>query len=215
MCIHLADYKVSYFAVPKCACTSLKTMFFEVENGFEWRKFKANGKDFWVHNAYPTLEFEAARRNAPNENWKFAVLRNPMDRLVSCYRNRVMRGRGQKQLQSRSPELVAKGLNTKPDFGTFVAEYDTFCALSSDIKGHSRPLSYFLGRDPSYYDRLFRLSELKELMTELGHRITNLPQLMHLQTRGAETWVGEITDGTRNRIRELFDEDYKLFGAHF
>ncbi len=215
MCVHLEEYKVSYFAVPKCACTSLKTMFFEVENGFAWRNYVANSKKIWVHNAYPSLPFEKARKQSAPGFWKFAVLRSPVERLVSCYRNRLMRGRGRQQLLARAGELEARGLSRTPDFAGFMEHFDDYCDLSPDVKAHSRPLSFFLGTDPGYFDRLFRLSELAEVMAELRQRITKLPELLHLQTRGADVQIGKVHSRTEQQIRKLFDEDYRLFGAHF
>ena len=44
MPVILDDHKLSYFFVPKVACTSLKYMFFQFENGRRFQRFQANGK---------------------------------------------------------------------------------------------------------------------------------------------------------------------------
>ena len=43
MPVILPDHKLSYFFVPKVACTSLKYMFYEVENGRRFEPFRING----------------------------------------------------------------------------------------------------------------------------------------------------------------------------
>jgi len=215
MCVHLKEYKVSYFAVPKCAWTSLKTLFFQVENGRPWSSFKVNGRDFWVHNAYPSLQFADAQALTAPGFWKFAILRDPISRLESCYHNRLMRGRGHKQLLANRDELDRRGLKLRPSFAQFVDRYEDYCDMSWDVRGHSRPLSFFLGREPGYFDRLFRLSELGDLIAELGRRIANLPELLHLQTRGKDIEVGRVGRKTKRQIEEIFGEDFQLFGAYF
>ena len=46
MPIVLDDLKLSYTPVPKTACTSLKMVFFDIENGREFVPFRHNGREF-------------------------------------------------------------------------------------------------------------------------------------------------------------------------
>jgi hypothetical protein len=58
---HLDRYGLSYFPVPKCACSSLKAFFFELENGRPFQNYRANGKVIHIHHVYRTLPFETTR----------------------------------------------------------------------------------------------------------------------------------------------------------
>lgn len=101
-------HKISYYPVPKCACTSLKLVFFRIENGYDFRNFRVNGKMRYIHSFYASRKFANARDLDGDDHFRFAVVRDPVERLLSCYSNRVLYYR---ELSARklSPEATAAG----------------------------------------------------------------------------------------------------------
>ncbi len=79
------DKEAVYVPIPKVASTSIKECFFEAQEGLK------NYPDYMdVHHqrAGDSLcELDAAQRRY----FKFAFVRNPFDRLVSCYQDKVKR----------------------------------------------------------------------------------------------------------------------------
>lgn len=55
MTVHLWDHKLTYVAVPKVACTSVKHAFFQIGNGRAFEDYVANGRYVHIHTLYPTL----------------------------------------------------------------------------------------------------------------------------------------------------------------
>ena len=214
MGVHLADLKVSYFSVPKCACTSLKAMFFEVENGFPFRAFHTNGKANFIHKFYPSLRFEEEQKLSAGGSTKLAVLRDPLARVVSCYRNRVA-FRNDVAGKRMRDERVKAGLPEAPELNEFVADLDLYREKLGDVGHHSRPLSFFLGKDPSYFDGIFSLSQLDKFMAEVGQRVANPPALRRMQTAGAKVSVNDLDDTSVTQIKKKYAEDYDLFGSFF
>ncbi len=83
--------KIIFFVVPKNACSSIKTTFSK-------RKFKDNDSvhSYYYRHSYAGIELEARRcvkiRKEERNYFKFAVVRNPFDRLYSCYKNKTASG---------------------------------------------------------------------------------------------------------------------------
>ncbi|MEO1681421.1 MAG: sulfotransferase family 2 domain-containing protein [Pseudomonadota bacterium] len=215
MTAHLTDFKVSYFSVPKCACTSIKSMLFEAENGFEWRDFKANGQIHYVHSVYKSLPHEKTMRQCPEDHWKFAVLREPVSRLISCYKNRFMSGRGRKQINAKLEKVAELGLEARPDFDGFVTHFEAYCDLAPDVRAHAVPTTRFLGEDAEYFDRIYTIKQLDEMRSDLKVRVPELPEMPHLQTRGKDVPVAAPSKDSVARIEEIYARDYDIYSAFF
>ncbi len=121
MTIHLPEQKVSVFTVPKCMSTSLKNMFFEYENGISADTLRINGRMFSLQGLYKTGPFAQTRKPINRRTWNITVLRDPLSRIVSVYRNRVLHGRVIERRGVRSAE-PGKGLSTMPELDEFVAK---------------------------------------------------------------------------------------------
>lgn len=121
MTIHLPEQKVSVFTVPKCMSTSLKNMFFEYENGISADTLRINGRMFSLQGLYKTGPFAQTRKPINRRTWNITVLRDPLSRIVSVCRYRVLHGRVIERRAFRSAE-PGKGLLTMPELDEFVAK---------------------------------------------------------------------------------------------
>ena len=146
MPITLPAQRLAFFFLPKVACTSFKHMFFEIENGRPFEPFQVNGKRQFVHDLYPFRRF-AKLKPAQYEGFaRLALLRDPVARVVSCYRNRVV---AQKALAlgDTPARLAAQGLSAKPSLEEFVAHFPAYRRASGAVRFHTQPLSHALGPD--------------------------------------------------------------------
>ncbi|MEL6206003.1 MAG: sulfotransferase family 2 domain-containing protein [Pseudomonadota bacterium] len=220
MTVHLEEFGLSYFAVPKCACSSLKNFFFTLTQGVTFAEAKAQGRTppgnkAHVHQVYPSRSFaDSASRSDPG--WThIAVVRDPVSRVVSCYANKIQ----QRNVLSE-PETAerarAEGLSLTPSISEFVADIDGYHAVSSSLRHHSMPLSHFLGTDPSYFARIFALSELPLLVAMVAeHTGRDVPALPHVQRSGSKQVMNDISEADAAAIRDRFAEDIDLYGAWF
>lgn len=213
MSAHLYERKLSYFSVPKCACTSLKIFFFEVENGFEFRDFRASGRYMHVHNAvYPSRDFEAYPHDRIGGHWKIAVVRDPLERFLSGYSNRVLYHNSLDCVELTEAD-VQDGMRRRPDLSTFVAHIRRYSKLSSTIAHHTRPMVDYLGRDAGYFDRIYTMDSLSNLVGDVAERVGAVPELKKLQRGGPKFSVTDLSAAEQATLRQYYAEDYEVFGG--
>lgn len=212
MTVILDDHKLTYVAVPKIACTSIKTMFFEVENGFAFRMFRASGRQWHIHNFYPSVAFDTLPLERMAEHRRLAVLRDPVRRLLSCYGNRVVHHRELSRAKA-GRRLARADLPLDPDLPTFVRNLAEYRRAVPSIDHHARPMVDYMGRDPDFYAGLFRMEALSDFTAEVA-RITGVqPALARLQTGGPKIDADSLDARDRRLLEEHYAEDYACYGS--
>ncbi|KPA23699.1 Sulfotransferase family protein [Shimia sp. SK013] len=213
MTIMLPKEQVSVFTVPKCLSTSLCHLFFEYENGFAADNLTVSGKTIGIHTLYPTGPFRRTSKPSRNRFWRAAIIRDPVSRVVSVYRNRIVEGEILKR-KSRIRDLrVFGGLPQEPDLETFVQKLDKYRASHVGVAHHLEPLSFFLGSDPSYFDAIYTLKQVPQFLEDLQSNLDReLPPLRHLMTAGPKITVDDLSESGRRQIEKMYEEDLTLFG---
>lgn len=212
MTVHLFNHRYSYLSVPKCSSTSLKFLFFEIENGRPFEPYTENGTHWHIHNAaYPFVPFEDLPHDRIAGHRRVCVVRDPVSRLLSCYANRVV-ARGDLNTLDLSPELRAMGVVEAPDIATFIRFLPEYRALSPVVAHHSEPLSHFLGRDPAYFDRIFNTGQVDDFVADLSKVIGPVPKVGRRTTSRSRSFGSQLTPEDRARIHDLFAEDLETFG---
>lgn len=201
--------------VPKTACSSFKYLFFEIENGFEFRGFKANGEWKHIHNAaYPTRHYANWIKANRKLRHRITIVRDPIKRFISAYTNRVLFHRELSEEKAGS-SLRKYRLPSDPDLPTFVDNLKKYIRASHMIATHVQPLVDYLGKDPSYYTRVFRFDQIGECADHIREITgTNVP-LRHMQAGGPKADAEELTSGQLDKIRRFYRDDYRYFGDYF
>ncbi len=137
-----ADRKLAYISTAKVACTSIKTAMMEPYGIYK------NVHEAWPHIYWGQLKDEH------QDFFTFSFVRNPFDRLVSGYRNKIIGGPAQRKEEFGT-------IPTNISFAEFVAEV---------VK---RPDCLINGHFQSQYPKLYRNGEL--LVDYLG-RFENLAE---------------------------------------
>ena len=200
--------KVLYYPVPKVAGTSIRHALFEADNGFAYRDMLLGGKKIELNHIYgaKTTPFVPAKPAAGVA--KIAVVRDPLERLVSVYRNRVLYYN-----QTKSSELtkfkVDPGLPPKPDIETFVMNLHEYRKVPG-IAHHTNPHVHFLGKDLDYFDRVFRFEQLAEFEAWLSARAKKPVRLPKLRTEGPEIPPSVLSARATKRVYKLYAHDYTL-----
>jgi len=210
------EHRVSYYPVPKIACTSMKKLFFRLENGFEFRNFRANGKLKTIHSFFGSRPFEKSRQDDVEGHFRVAVVRDPVDRLVSCYRNRVVFHKDLSE-QRLSPAAVAAGLVPNPSLSTFVRELDGYVQHTGSISHHAAPIVTYLGHDPKWFSAICNLQEIEQLITELQAIVGNEHPLVlpREQTGGPKLSRQDLTPSEITKIEHFYAKDYNIYGRFF
>lgn len=210
MPITLPKFRIHYTPAPKVACSSLKSWFFHLENGRPFENMVRNGGVFHIHNYYSTTPFRKLAHGDSERFWKFAVVRDPVRRLISCYSNRVVY---YNELSDRhlSPEKVKSGANPSPSLEEFIEKLEIYMDASDSIKHHASPLVYFLGDMASYYDRVFKIEELPLLEDELNGRTGGAIKIPHEQAGGPKIDAASLSTNSLDKIRAIYKADYDVF----
>lgn len=208
-------YNLLYFPVPKNACSSLKNVLWELNHDSKFKPFVNNGKSIQnIHQIYVSMRFDMDRLDEAAPNWRdlfrFAVVRDPIKRLVSAYRNRVLH-----HLELKAEVLEASGIDSpdlipQPDFQHFVRHLDLYRKASRSISHHTDLQKAFIGDRLNFYDMICGMEELGALELELGRRTGREIKLPVLQNLGPSSEGIIFDDATREAIREFYREDYAL-----
>ncbi|WP_166636258.1 sulfotransferase family 2 domain-containing protein [Aliiroseovarius marinus] len=211
--MYLKGSNILYAPVPKCACSSLKDFCAHVEYGtpFKDTEFAADGRK--LHGVFRSVRFARLKGQGPETAWKFAVIRHPVDRIVSCYEQKVIDGAFAIE-QVPEDELKKKGLSRKPSLAEFVERLSGYQSVSKIIKKHSLPLTYFLGEDPDFFDRIYNMSEITEAFSDINERAGT--QVLPKRRNSSHKRVNaeDVNAEVCRMILEKYRTDIEIFGPY-
>lgn len=215
MTVVIKAKKLLFVSAPKVACTSIKTALFEVENGFEFRPFHANGVFRHIHDlsVYPAAPFARINRAEVTDFLKLTIVRDPVRRFLSAYANRVV---FYKELSEAQIGEAARreGVAVDPTLQEFIEHIETYRSISGSIRLHTDPLVHFLGNDAGFYDEVFDVRDLPRFDQRVAAHIGAAYSTPHLQTGGPKIDASELTSDELALIKERYEEDYAVYGRY-
>lgn len=205
MPIVIEDKKLALFTVPKGASTSLKHLIYRLEYGEVCHEYfdEERGRFWGVHDKYPHIVFSNDR--VDNSYRKIAVVRDPVDRFLSAFQNRVPDRRTRKS-------LVDSGLPSDPDMKFYIANLEKYLKAVPDLRHHIRPMVDWLGEDPTYYDEIFSIREAEKLVVELNGLYGETYELERRQLSQRPITKIAIGEAEQDWIRKEYAKDYEAFG---
>lgn len=214
MTVHLWEHGLTWVAVPKVACTSIKHAIFHIENGRAFEDFTANGQHFHIHRIYPTQRFADLPLARIAQHDRLAVVRDPVSRLLSCCGNRVIYNR-ELATETARRALALADLPTNPGLEEFIDRLADYCQAVPDIAHHAAPHVTFLGQDPDYYAEVFSMRRLHDLGERLGTRVGQTVKFERYQHNGPPLDPGSLPGRSIAAIRQYYQEDYDIWGRYF
>ena len=216
MNIVLHDHKAIYFFIPKVACTSIKKVCAEALHLLT----KSTGAKA-IHFSVPYPSIPRNELSCYAHYFKFAFVRNPWDRLVSCYVNKI----------SKDPSFNSIAFQNgifKPwiKYGKFKAgmSFDEFVRVvekitDSDAESHFRSQCTFITNIGGnlIVDFIGRFENLEKDFEQVSRRI-GLPEcrLEKLMTSSRRSDYREYYDEETKRIvAERYEKDIKMFNYNF
>jgi len=108
----LRDVSIRYLVIPKCACTYIKNILWHIETGSPYYNPQ---RIHDVDNLFlRASDFDLSTRDISHEEFAFTVIRNPVDRFISLYTDKIL-GNGHKDFVPLRDVLSTKyGLNMAP-----------------------------------------------------------------------------------------------------
>jgi len=228
--------KFVYFVTPKCACSSIKRALLPQLLGERYSRFtvEIDDSEFDVHdflrargaNYLNKQQFQSRYlRGVFDDYLKFGFVRNPWDRLVSCYESKVSTYGKDPDEMSYHPLKIGGGFeeliyldmgfdrfaravaNIPDDYANvhFISQYRIFF-LSDDYR---HPMHDFIGRFESLEVDFETI--LSQINPDLG---VKLPY-HNIARRKEESYRVYYTDELRELISNRFSEDISRFGYEF
>lgn len=213
--IWLPQFGVEIRTSPKVLSTSLKSMAFRLENGKDFEPFKRRGRFMrrgrmvYIHSVYPTEPM--GQEEALSARYRIAFVRDPVERFVSFYRNRILtRHRDEAPAWNR---LDGTTLARQPSPAELISRLEEYRLLVGSVRHHTEGQVTFLGAQASYYDFIFnarQVSEFEELMSGWTGSVVRLPHQQRSGSRPVELGVDDIS-----RLKEMYHGDYQAYGSWF
>ena len=193
--------RLAYLPVPKCACTSVSHLLYEITHG---RRFdKARGT---IHGHYWSPDGAELDLGRYADHYKFTVVRDPIARFVSGYRNRI--------LHHDDLRPLLRG-GDPPGINEFARRLEHYVARSRKVESHFLPQRRRLGDDLSVLDDVFPIEDLDRLVSTLSTRVGRPLALPHEQTGGPRMTVDELDERSVAFLLDFYAEDYRLLGEHY
>lgn len=222
--IALHDYKTIYFAIPKVANSSMKALCADLVRP----RLSAEFLDqYWSEKWKPRIFRQAeARRYLARKRillsreqladydqyWRFCLVRNPWDRLVSCWKQKIDGATGNVSESLADDERFRAGMSFS-EFAAVVAE-----TPDEKANGHFRSQHTFIADETGetavhYVGKMENLDQAMEYVCEK----TNIPMqdVPHLLKRDGKPYSEYYTSATRELISARYSRDIALLGYSF
>jgi hypothetical protein len=216
--IFLEHYRAVYVETPKVACTSIKTVLAKIL-GVSLES--AGGDPHRVE--WPTAERSSSRSGPLFPGlFTFAFVRNPWDRVVSCYRDKI-----HGEVDGYTHFTIRPGVaNCLARFDTFVPgmSFDDFVAAVASIRDedadeHFRSQRTFVTDEEGkigvdFLGRFERLADdFRFVQEKIGLPRNELPWLQ--KARNAARYTDFYNKETQRIVAARFQQDIEMFGYEF
>ena len=190
---------IEFFHIPKCGGTSVKTMLLEAMD-YDWKNspaadwgLQAEERKYTKQQAKFRSEF-FLKQYGRRPDYRFTVIRDPVDRMVSVYTNRVLFYRKM----------------ADPGWDRFINKMPNWS--NSDITHHAMPMWKIIGTNPRMY-KVFTMDEIKTKVPEFLSEIAG----KEVSPMQRQTGVSEkkknivVTEQQINKIKRVYDKDYRTW----
>ena len=245
------DWKFVYFVVQKVACTSIKTALlplFDTEATGQ-DVTEASGQDVFLEDGTPRLRVHklfdrsgyqinkeqlTAKLNGEYQQYfKFAFVRNPWDRLVSCYCEKLTKnGSGLNLPADVDIELYAgmpfaefvEAVCEIPDDQAnphFRSQHTVICGRGEDRTPIASLFHRFRERDkPIMADFVGRYENLAADFSVVAERIggtqkLQLPHILRSKSRKSRPYTEFYDARLKKLVYERYQEDIEIFGYSY
>jgi len=190
------DRRLIYVVVPKTGCSSVKQSFADGTESGDKPLHKLISKK--LHTAYLTDE--------QNEYFKFTFVRNPFDRLASCYTHKIVKS----DVDLRKNYWGFAKIEKQEDFSSFVKKEARIPDMVSDAHFQSQ-YALLYQRGKPLYDSLGHFETLARDFEPIRERY-DLRPLPHIHHMRKGDWRDFYTPELAEIVYQRYRRDFELFG---
>jgi tetratricopeptide (TPR) repeat protein len=206
--IELPQLKLAYCPMPKCASSTIKSVFYKVETG----ETTIN-----PHPHYNNPFFKTQQKTIQEyyEYFKFVVIRDPVKRFLSYYSKNIL---DSKSLESHyGGKSFAFGLDCVPDINFFVDHLEDYIYTFIDVRHHTLCQHAYLGDSLDAYDFVCRLEEFDKLVAKLNQvtgQALEFPQLMKSKESISNLFPA-LSLRSLEKLIDYYAKDYEVLSEYY
>jgi chondroitin 4-sulfotransferase 11 len=215
--ILLERQKAIYFYIPKVACSSLKQLCaalldMKIESGKGDLVEEVHLLDFPYVEKYRILR-------SYGDYFRFCFVRNPWDRLVSCYKDKVNFDRG--HVYERYENSFVQFLKSRKAFKADMVFEDfvkAICDISDDdAEGHFRSQHTFICDETgnTLVNFIGKMENLSQDFETVRAKLGTTREISHLRKTNHKSYFEYYSDDSADRVFERYKRDIELFGYAF
>ncbi|MTH80214.1 sulfotransferase family 2 domain-containing protein [Paracoccus aestuariivivens] len=211
---------LTYTAIPKNACTSMKCFFYHINTGDDFAEVSPKKKMGYqgIHHVdgYRMGKFNPAAYDNNKDKEHAAIIRDPLDRFKSAFKNRLFQFndiRSRPQATEKSAEL---GLNDQPTFAYFIDRLEDYLRASNVIRFHLRPAHFFLGDDLSIFHHIIPLEQTESLCELVRERSgMDVNTVRANESHSAQKPDYHLNESQFNKLNTYLSSDYSFLGDYY
>ena len=225
------EYQFVYLVVQKAACSSIKTALvplFDLDTSRYEKVRKDGSQTLRVHKLFDNSGYQIGKQKLTSElegtyrdYFKFTFVRNPWDRLVSCYSQKLLDVKRHSigQRSNLSPAVSGIELYKGMPFDDFVqavhaipdeqanVHFSSQCETVCDEDG--RIMADFVG----HFETLEK--DFSYVAEKIGAPELQLPHLLRSRNRQGRSYADFYDDRLAKLVYERYTKDIELFGYSF
>jgi len=202
--------RFGYKNLPKIASTTIKCAIYEIETG---EKFNIEEKGIHVHSYMKKNN----KSDISSCEHRFIVIRDPVKRFLSGYKNRVVYHRQLSEpfVKDRFKDLYWKIPHFSPGLGQFIENLETYL-LVRPMFHHLSPISDLIGRNNlHYFTHIYKFEDLLQFESELSRLLGKEVTFGHMQAGGGTFHVNDLNRKQMKKVIKYYREDYKLLKGFY
>jgi len=207
--VYLEKLSLLYIPIPKNASTQILQMLYELEHDHVFAgsanadRFGGNVHLYYTARFPPKPATELIQLRAKTT---IVVARDPLQRLISAYRNRIV---DQQSLINRRSRTRLLGLNPTPDLNQVMTKLLRYQFASPVFRQHSLPQALYLHRLWPHITDLYPMENLDRLQQQLFKGKSAATKWVINPSSSSEN-LDSPTAAALQRVTRFYAADYRL-----
>lgn len=176
MAVRIEGLRVTYYPIPKSGTSSVKYALMSLGGA----PAALADPDNEVHHHLATNSIDPFMPVYDGLGGKFTIVRDPLERLLSAYSNRILDADALRT-RTRNAEMLERfGLPIDPDLDTFILNVEKYAACSGEIHFHVASARHFVGSSLFPFEHVFKFEEMDKVgafLSSVSGRNVAMPRL--------------------------------------